>query len=1001
MELELRINGIVESLDVAPNELLLNMLRREGYDSVKRGCETGECGACTVLVDGVPRPSCVMLAAQAGGCTLMTVEHLRSGRQLHPLQQAFIEVGAVQCGFCTPGMLLSAFALLRGNTNPTEAEVRTALSGHLCRCTGYVKPVQAVMRAAALLRSEGVPQTPWSVPALDNRAESGAVNLTSTGGLRTVTTQGIASTTGKLSAVGTGMTSSLAAGRTGSIASAGAPTQVVGKAVPAIDAVKLATGKPAFAGDHHPRGMLYGRVLTSPHAHAVIRSIDVADARALPGVHAVLTYKDVPRFTYSSVERLPEDEGPHDHYCLDYLVRHVGDRVAVVAAETPDVAEQALRLVQVDYEIRPALLDIRQALTQALEPTALPVHPESESSGIADALHNVATRVRIDAGSVEQGFAEADVTVEGEYLIPQTQPAPLETHTVMTWFDEDGYLVVRTSTQVPHYVRRVLSSLLSLPAQRIRVVQPNVGGDFGLKQEVVLEDLCALLTVATNRPVMLTYSRAEEFRSRVRPAQMIRLQTGVKCDGTLVAQQMTVLANTGAYGTHPLTTRSNFAPQALSLYACPHQRFIAEVFYTNTPPSGAFRGYSMPEVSFAVECHMDEIAQRLGIDALELRRKNWIRAQSQFTLTGKPGYLATASAPQAALPERVESCALPQCLQLVEEKLPWRERQGKDDNGRFRKGLGIALAMHHDTEATISGVMMKLNEDGSCHLFAPVTGDGNFSTLLVQIAAEGIGVSGEDVHLHCSETNLVPTSSGSSVSALFYSCAGAVKHAAEQLRWPVLSIAGRMLHVQPDTLKLRAGIIVAPGDQRLTLAQVVTYALTVEHRHIMTTASWQQQQMPTSFAAHGVEVEVDTETGVIHVLKIVTAVDSGRVINPLISEGQIQGSIAQALGMAVSEELLYDQKGKPLATSFGSYHLLTMAEMPAMHTYLVETDEPNGPFGAKTGTEVALSGVAAALANAVNDALGTRIRQLPLTPEKLLRAIHAPRESPRLPDAKR
>ena len=376
---------------------------------------------------------------------------------------------------------------------------------------------------------------------------------------------------------------------------------------------------------------------------------------------------------------------------------------------------------------------------------------------------------------------------------------------------------------------------------------------------------------------------------------------------------------------------------------------------------------------------MDEIAQRLGLDALDLRRRNWVMADGQLTLTGKQG----------EAPERIETCALPQCLQVVEEKLQWRERHGRNGNGRTRRGLGIALALHHDIETSTSGVIMKLNEDGSCDLLAPVTGDGSFSTLLTQIAAEGIGVAVEDMHLHYHETKLVPASSGSSVNAHFYNSGGAVKRAAEQIHRQALAMAGRMLSMQPETLKLRSGTVTAPDGQTLTLAQVASYALTVEHRHIMTNASWQQQQLPTSFAAHGVEVEVDVETGGVRVVKVISAVDTGRVINPLACEGQIQGNVAQALGMGLSEELLYNQKGVPLTTDFGLYHLLDMTEMPEMHTYLVETDDPNGPFGAKSAAEVALCGVTAALTNAVHDALRVRIHQLPLTPERVLRAMHA------------
>jgi putative selenate reductase molybdopterin-binding subunit len=954
MELELRLNGIVESLEVTASESLLSMLRREGYDSVKRGCETGECGACTVLVDGVPRPSCTMLAAQASGCTLTTVEKLRSERQLHPLQLAFVEVGAVQCGFCTPGMLLSAYALLKRNPRPTEIEVREALSGHLCHCGGYVKPVQAVLRAAMRLRGEAVPP----LDANRGREEGSSVNLTLTGRLRTVVAQGVSSTTGKFSVVKSGAPSAT---------SAEAQLHVVGKPIPAISAVKLASGNEAFVEDVHPRDMLYAHVLTSPHAHAILRSIDVDRAKALPGVHAVLTYKNVPRVAYSRVERLADSEGPYDAYCLDYHMRYAGDRVAVVAAETPEIAEQALQLIHVEYDVRPPLLDARQAL----EASAVRVHPESESRGISDATRNIAARVRVEVGDIERGFAASDAIVEGEYVLPQMQAVPLEKHTVISYIDADDYLVVRTSTQVPHYVRRVLASLLELPQQRIRVVQPHVGGDFGGKQQIVLEDLCALLTIMTNRPIMLAYSHRDELTSYARQAQVIRVKTGVKRDGTILAQQMIVLANTGAYATHPLTTKNNVAAQCLALYPSANMRFAAEVVYTNTPPSGAFRGYGMPEASFALESHMDEVAKRLGMDALALRRKNWATAGSQLALTEPP--------------MGIESCGLPACLQLVEEKLQWRERRGRSGNARIRKGVGIALALHTDSEENLSGAMLKLNEDGSCDLFAPTNGESGFATLLAQIAAEALGLSIEAISLHNVETNLVPASLGSSFTALFYSSGGAVKRAAEQLRQQVARVAAQMLHVSPDMLRFRAGTITA-DERTITIAQVVSHALSVEHHHLMATASW-QQRTPTTFAAHGAEVEVDTETGGVRVTKMITAVDVGRVLNPSLTEGLIQGHVAQGLGMVLGEELLYNQRGVPTPTIPGSSHTLTMPEMSEMHTYLVETHEPTGPFGAKAITAVALSGVAAAVSNAVTDALSIRLRQLPLTPERVLRAI--------------
>ena len=403
MEIEFRINGVIKSVDVAANQSLLAALRQEGYFSVKHGCETGECGACTVLIDGVPRASCVTFAAQVGGCTLTTVESLGNARKLHPLQEAFVDTGAIQCGFCTPGMVLSAYALLKNNANPTEAEVRDALSGNLCRCTGYVKPVQAVLRAAAVLRGESM--SPISVPDSNQNfqpwdpgrsplehTEHGASGPGAPGHSTPVQGNGVDG--GVATLTGARVSTEL---------------NIVGKAERKVDAVKLVTGKPAYVDDFELRDMLHARLLTSPHAHAVIRDIDVSEARALPGVHAVLTYKDIPRVPYTTAGQSWPEPGPHDQYSLDYIVRFVGDRVAAVAAETAEIAEQALKLIKVDYEVKPDVLDPRKAM----EPDAPRIHPEPESYRIHDASRNIAAHLHAEVGDVQRGFAESDLVVEG------------------------------------------------------------------------------------------------------------------------------------------------------------------------------------------------------------------------------------------------------------------------------------------------------------------------------------------------------------------------------------------------------------------------------------------------------------------------------------------------------------------------------------------------------------------------------------------------------------
>lgn len=955
MELELNINGVIKSLEVAPHESLWTVLRREGYLSVKHGCESGECGACTVLVDGLPRPSCVTMAAQAGGCSLTTVESLGKTRKLHPLQEAFIDMGAIQCGFCTSGMLLSALALLKRNASPNEEEVREALSGNLCRCTGYVKPVQAILRAAAVLRGEKV--TPLSYPVAEEQAQHWEPSCIPAEPHKS----------------GTGVSAGAA------IMVEARPTHelsVVGKAARKIDAVTLVTGKPVFTDDIELRGMLYARILTSPHAHAVIREIDVTEARALPGVHAVLTYKDVPRVPYTSAGQSWPEPGLHDQYALDNRVRFVGDRVAVVAAETPELVEQALRLIVVDYEVLPLLLDPRLA-TSAQAPC---LHPEEDAHGIHDAAHNVAAFVRAESGNVERGFGQAELVVESEYVVPQVQQTPIESHVALTYWDENERLVVRSSTSVPYHVRRIIAPVIGLPPRRIRVIAPRVGGDFGSKQDVLIEDLCALLTIATDRPVRLELTRTEEFRSRSRHAQIIRMKTGVKRDGTLVANSMMVLANAGAYGMHALGALRNTGWQTLPLYPCPNLYFEAQVVYTNQPPAGVFRGYGAPQGFFALESHLDEVARQLGMDALELRRKNWLKVGDKLPLICELGEHQE---------QIVRSSGLAECLRIVEEKVQWKEKRGKGGTGRFRRGVGVALAMH--APATLSqdmaGASLKLNEDGSFHLLVGVVESGIGSdTVLAQIAAEVLGVYVEDIVVHASDTDIAPFTSGASA----YASAGAVRKAAEQVREQLLGLAGQMLKSNPVQLLLRDRVISTSDGQSVTITQVALHAFYVENRQqIMATASWVSQQASPAFVAQGAEVEVDTESGIVRIMKAVSVIEAGCILHPLFAEGQVEGGATQALGYGISEELVYDSRGGLLTANLSDYRILNAPDMPVMETYIVQTEDPSGPFGAKDGATLPVDAMAPAVANAVADALGVRLRQIPLTPERVLRVLRA------------
>lgn len=592
MILSILINGDPKDWEVLLDDTLLSVLRREGYFGVKwGGCQAGECGACTVLLDGRPVNSCCMLAVQAHNHSLQTIEAVgehpdkgwKESRGLHPIQLALIEAGAIQCGYCTPAMVLAAKALLDREPNPTEAEVREALAPILCRCTGYLKPVQAIMRAAAFLRGELVP--PYGEPGLPFPQD-----WPQGGSPEDYKELFLPGQRGELSIETRLMPR---------ISTAPQPEKWshVGKPEKKVDAIKLAQGKPAFASDFEMRGMLVAKMLHSPVAHARIKKIDASKARALPGVAAVLTWQDIPRVVYSTAGQSDPIPGPLDAFSLDNKVRFVGDRVAFVAAESEEIALKALKLIEVEYEPLPAILDSRESLKQG----APQIHDEPEfvNFGESDSKRNLAARIRIDIGDVEKGFAEADRIFEGDFEVPKVQQASIETHVVVTYWDEDDRMVIRTSTQVPFHVRRIVAPILGLPIKRIRVIKPRIGGGFGGKQEVLIEDVAAHLTIATGRPVRFEYTREEEFiAARSRHPMRVHMKTGVKKDGTITANEMVALSDTGSYGCHAVTVTGNTGQKAMALYVgdgeyrkSPNIRFYADVVYTNTPPAGAFRGY--------------------------------------------------------------------------------------------------------------------------------------------------------------------------------------------------------------------------------------------------------------------------------------------------------------------------------------------------------------------------------------------------------------------------
>ena len=1007
----LKVNEIEHRVNIESGENLLKVLRSLGYFGVKHGCETGECGACTVLLDGKPVNSCVMLAAQAEGHHIETIESIgehpeqgwRASDGLHIIQQAFVESGAIQCGYCTPAQVLATIELLRRVPNPTDAQVRDALSGVLCRCTGYLKPVQAVLRAAAILRGETVDPigetipapTEWSPPEddgllLEDVIPDSADVLTQTRVMPQI-----------------------------QITPETEAWTHIGKPEPKVDAIKLVQGKPAFTADIDKRGMLIAKVLLSPHAHARIKAIDVQEALELPGVAAVLTWHDLPRIAYSTAGQSDPIPGPLDSFSLDNKVRFVGDRVAFVAAETEEIANKALDLIKVDYDILPAIFEP----SAAMQPGAPIIHDESEYVNFADSdpKKNLAAEIRIDIGNVDKGFEEADYIIEGEYEVPKVQQAHIEPHVVVTYWDEDDRLIIRTSTQVPFHVRRQLAPVLNLPIKRIRVIKPRIGGGFGGKQEVLIEDVAAHLTIATGRPVLFEYTREEEFTaSRARHPMRIRMKTGIKRDqqdgsAIITANEMYALSDTGAYGCHALTVTGNTGHKSMALYVgdgqyreSPNIRFYADIVYTNLSPAGAYRGYGVPQGFWAVERHMEKIAHQTGLDPLEFRLKNALRA-------GELHPFSTAwSEGREPRPETIETCGLEECVRKGVESIKWNHKYKNEDWHQAagkpyqRRGIGVALVMQGTAipYLDMGGASIKMNDDGSFNLLVGATDLGTGSdTVLAQMASEVLGVPVDDMIVYSSDTDFTPFDKGAYASSTTYISGAAVVNAAQQVADLIKKRAAMIFNermvqeiqqdedlarpvVTPQEIRLMDRKAFSLDGRSVPLAEIGRHSLHhSDQEQIMGVGSYMSKVAPPPFAAQFAEVTVDLETGKVVVDKLVMAVDSGVIVNPLTASGQIEGGMTQALGYAVCEEMRYDDSGNLRERDFRDYHIFMAHEMPELTTIFVETFEPTHPFGVKAVAEIPMDGVAPAIGNAIFDACGVHIDDNPITPEKVWKAL--------------
>jgi len=752
--------------------------------------------------------------------------------------------------------------------------------------------------------------------------------------------------------------------------------KVIGKDTQRVDGHALVRGNPVFTDDMQLKDVLYVKILHSPIAHAKILNIGTTQALALEGVVAIFTHKDFKPHYYTTAGQGYPEPGPRDMRILDETVRYVGDRVAFVAAESIAIAEQAIDLIDVEYEELPCIFDAQQSMTAGFA-----LHPAKGTSGIHDVEKNIAAHLDAELGDVDTALANSAHVFEGIYSTPFVQMAHIEPHVSLSWLDDNNRLVIRTSTQVPHHVRRIVAEVLDIPVGRVRVIKPRVGGGFGGKQEILNEEIVGAVTLKTGRPARIEYTREEElYAARVRHPEQLTMRFGFDENHLLTAIDINILEDCGAYGPHALTVMSVTSQKALSMYTAPNIRVNGDGVYTNLPIAGAYRGYGAPQAFFPLESLMDEAAEKLGVDPIDLRLKNVFKVGDDVPIAkilgeGREGF-----------PMVLYSTEIAACLNEGRTLSNWDEIRSTKPGGRFRKGIGVAVA---GQGSGIPGIDMgaafiKMNEDASFNLQVGATDLGTGSdTALAQIAAEVLGVAVDKIIVYSSDTDITPFDTGAYASSTTYISGSAVKKAAETCKAMILEQGRKLLQV--EEAEIIDTQVVGSNGKTISFSDICIKSFyTEEQAQIMGSASHVSFDSPPPFNATFAEVEVDTLTGTVRVIKVVSVTDAGQIINPKMAEGQVEGAIPQALGMALSEFMPFDEKGRFTNLDFNSYHIYTAKDMPELVVRFADSHEPTGPYGAKAVAEIPINAPAPAVANAVFNAVGVRIRHLPIRPEQIL-----------------
>lgn len=955
MEIKCKINNQNVVLKANPDERLRDVLYKHGYNSVRDSDDReGFAGSDTILFNGKLKYSNFILAYQAENAEIKTAEGLLNGRELNYVQKAMIAAGIVQSAYNAPAAALILTDLLERKPNPTKDDIKEALSGIFIRDAGYEHYYLAI-KLATELRDYGEFKSeiaPSFRPKLD----------------------------------------------------------IIGKAVGKIDGAALVSGEPVFVEDKVPENAYVLHVLRSPFAQAYIKKIDTTKAEALDGVACIVTHENCPDIYYMQAGQGDPEPSPHDRRLMNKKVRHVGDRVAAIVAKDMETAKKAASLIDIEYEALPAVFTVEEAMAENAPvvhngkiefDVGAPDNLDDYNKGAderdgkihycfplhGDPRHNIAAGAHGGIGDMEKGFNDADAIVDETYQTSQVQCTPLEPHVCYSHI-EGGRLVLNCSTQVPYHVRRIVATVCQIPQNKVHVIKERVGGGYGSKQDILVEDLAGYCTWISGKPIYFRNTRAEEFYANsTRHPMRVRVKMGGKKDGTITAIYMDVRANTGPYGNHCLTVPMNASSKTLPIFQVENMYYDLLTYYTNIPPTGAYQGYGAPKGYFAIVSAMGQLAQKLGIDPLMMAKKNIVHEGYMLEILrglgeGREG---------AVVP--VGSCGLEEALDKGAKMINWDKKEvSEDPNWKIGKGFAMIQQGSGLPGLDHSNAQVKLLPDGT---FVVLSGGADLGTGLDTISAkcvcEILKVPMSVVSVISGDTDSCLFDTGAYASSGTYFSGNASLLATKDLEKKILKEASLQMGEKEEELAIEyPGKVVSKATGKsLTYAALAHASVAGDGRgNLIGTASFTTPNFAVPYGAHFAEVAVNTVTGEIKVRKFYALQDAGTPINPELALCQMYGATLKSIGHTLYEGMILDENGKCINANFTDYGTPMIYEQPDdFKSVLIDVDDPYGPFGAKSISEIATNGAAPAIAMAIADATGVWVRSWPITPEKILKGL--------------